>query len=579
VDASLNNILTVLNQNFAQINYSLGILNGNVQDLESGLLEIQGELNRIEQYLLGWTTSLSKEQFVQAMNGCLGYRARTGADIGFAQYVNCENVAYTQAHDTALDQLWAGLDTPDYTDGNIYPTLYNFPLSVDINYLAQFPTKNLILPALSSTRLANPNEWALGARAYLQLASEWPQYASQVSSSRLDDLINVGTPLQQAVQNANSTKSGNTISGNQPLFAAVANKYGGAISGFQTAAQGVVDGYIADPVNGITSSATGIALSLFAGGANQHTSWRPSIGSISFCGGTAVGSAPTNVLQPVPDLYAFSQGYLSSGQLSMCIQQVQWLNLHSVAPFGIGGQGADALHGQGCAVGDVTVSFLGMPNEVVVGYNDGEGYWPRGGFVGFTNCLIGTISVTIDVQFGGATILTATAGQDAIAGFSYSTYYHNAVFGPIDPTAFVIANWTGVGDWRSTGLNLFQRLINSYQFVQLPQPQILSTIVTQLDGVARTHEQNIYRNISNAFGIASPVQSAGPSLAAGKLLLQAFGNLGLPNSLQTNDGLHALLYGNQSILDTSAVQSDFVGFSTGAIPDTTDNKITDEIVK
>src|SRR5262249_52744286 len=98
VDASLNTILTTLNQNFNQIDYQLGVLHGDATAIATGLLDLQAELNRLEQYLFAWTTSLSRQQFTLILNDCLGYLARTGTDIGFPQYQNCENAFYTWAH-------------------------------------------------------------------------------------------------------------------------------------------------------------------------------------------------------------------------------------------------------------------------------------------------------------------------------------------------------------------------------------------------------------------------------------------------------------------------------------------------
>src|SRR5262249_51202365 len=152
------------------------------------------------------------------------------ADIGQSQYNGCENNFYTWANDNALDQLWAGLVQPSYNDSNIYSTFLNLPLSVNINYLAQFPGQNLGMPALTSTRIANPNEWILGSRAYLQLAHEWRQYATQISSSRLNDLIQIGTNLQQAAQRANSTGAAPGILPNQSLFTGVTGKYNAGIT-------------------------------------------------------------------------------------------------------------------------------------------------------------------------------------------------------------------------------------------------------------------------------------------------------------------------------------------------------------
>lgn len=218
VDAKLNTILATLNNNFALINYQLGVLNGDARAIQAGLLDVQTQLNQLQQYTLAYNQAQSKATLVSEMNGCLNYAAvHNGADIGQLPYNGCENDFYTWAHDNALDQLWAGLLQPSYSDSNIYSTFLNFPFSVNVNYLAQFPGQNLGLPALTGTRISNPNEWVLGARSYLELAHEWRPYATQINSSRLDDLIQIGTNLQQAAQNVNSIKSGTLISSNQNL--------------------------------------------------------------------------------------------------------------------------------------------------------------------------------------------------------------------------------------------------------------------------------------------------------------------------------------------------------------------------
>src|SRR5262249_2652295 len=93
----------------------------------------------------------------------------------------------------------------------------------------------------------------------------------------------------------------------------------------------------------------------------------------------------------------------------------------------------------------------------------------------------------------------------------------------------------------------------------------------------KSYQQSLYNQIYADFSAATAVQDAGQLLTGTKLLAQAYVNFGLPNSLQSSDALHSLLYGSQSILDASAVQSDFFGFSTASIPDTTNKKSVDDI--
>jgi uncharacterized protein (TIGR03437 family) len=586
VDAQLNTILKTLNTNFALINYQLGTLSGDINAIQASLLDVETQLNQLAVYSLAFAQTQEYETMIQNLNACLNYRTvHNGADIGQQPYNTCENALYTAATSQASDQIWAGLQNPSFADSALYNLFENnnvtgvcagcaSPFSILVNFLAGYPAASLNLPALASTRLPNPDIWNLMARSYLQLAREWPGYTATINSSRLNDVIQQGQNLRQAMHAANSSATGATIAPNPTIFNALVNKYKSAVSGVQSAAQADLNSYVANPANGVTNPSTGISLSLFAGGVNQKTSWRPPISSFSLCGGSTVGVAPSNLLSSAPDLYAFAQGYLSSGQLSMCISQVQWTNLHNVQPYG---------GGYGCKVGDVSFQMGVPPNEVYVGYTDGEGFYPQSRyFAEFTSCLAGTLSVTIALGFNGTNILSYTGTQDAVAGFSYDIVsgfnnVTNKTFGPMDPISFLLANWTATGDWRSNGLNLSQRLNTSYQASPSPQPQLLASIAAQLDSVAQKHQQNVYKNIAADFGVASAVQSAGQFLTATKLLTQAYASLGLPSSLQTNDVFRAALYGTGGLEDAAAVQLDFSAYAASSIPDTTDNKLADEI--
>src|SRR5262245_44338975 len=123
--------------------------------------------------------ALSKEQLIQTINDCLGFKVRTGTDMTFERFTTCENTFYSWSHHTALDELWAGLHQLDFRDSNIFPALLNSPLSVNLNYLASFPSQNLQLQPLATVRLSNPNEWLLGSPAYLQLICWKPGWKSQ----------------------------------------------------------------------------------------------------------------------------------------------------------------------------------------------------------------------------------------------------------------------------------------------------------------------------------------------------------------------------------------------------------------
>jgi Bacterial Ig domain len=570
VDASLSNILNVLNQNFGQINFQLGVLQGDVDAIRTSLLDLHAQLDRLQQYLLAWTTSLSRQQLILAMNSCLNYRARTGTDMTFDQYLICENAFYTWAHNTASDELWAGLLVPDCSDAAIFSTLQNNPLPVLSNYVSAFPSCNLGLPPFSTVRLANPDEWILGARAYHQLAAEWPQYAVQINSSRVADLIQIGLDLLQASQNASAITGSVPLTGNRAVPAAIAAKYNDARNGLNTALQAVVDNYINDPANRITDPVTGLHLNLSVSARQQGGTWLPPLTNMTQCSGTGPALAvPANLMPFVPQLYTFSQGYLNSGQIDMCIDQLQWTNERTVASPNL------------CPAADILPlkdSCVGVPNG---GF--GLKGLPLYDYKPYDLKTFARIMVVVKVRFTGVPILSATAISDLDTleredGYSCSgpPFLPCNTLPAIPVTMLTDIVSAAAQNWES-GLSLKAKLDGSPQVSQEPQPQLIDGIVAHIDTLLRQHQQKIYSQMSAAFDGVGLVQTAGQRLTQCKLLLQAYVNFGLLSRLESNDYFWSLIYGDQSILDAAAVQADLAVYSTSGIFDTTFNKLADEM--
>lgn len=576
VDATLNTILTTLNQDFALINYQLGVLNGDAHAIQVGLLDVQTQLNQLAVYALAYAQTQEYETLVQYLNGCLNYRTvHNGADIDLSQYNTCENQLFTWANNNVTDQLWAGVQQPDYSDGNIYNVFLNSsvtgvcsgcasPFSTDVNYLAQFPVQNLGLPALAPLRLPNPEMWTLVARAYLQLAREWPQYAVTINSVHFDDLIQVGTSLQQAIHKGNSAGSGAGIVTNQMLFNAVVNKYNAAIGGLQTAIQGDLNTYVAG-----LPTPNGISLNLFGGGANQHASWRPSVGSMGFCSGAGetLTPAPSNLFSFVPDIFAFAQGYFSLGSLTMCISNVQWVG--PIDPFTYPPFEPNAY-----------AYCFGRAYDVPLSVEPGIVFEPNIGWVipNLTDCTFAKVQTTVSIMFNGSPVLSATATTSdyLVSWFHTDDGMGNAFDYSVDPRYAVQWVWLPSNRCGYTCGDMLAQLMGAAAVPQAT-PQLLNSVAAQIDAAIGNYQHSLYANIASHFGAATPVQSAGQFLSGTKLLSRAYANFGLPGVLQTSDGLHGLLYGSGSIPDASAVQSDFTSFSTATISNTTDNKIVYEI--
>jgi hypothetical protein len=585
VDSELNNILKTLTENFDAVDYKLGIIRGDIGRINANLLDIQAGLSRLEQYSFAWTSALSKEQLIQTMNGCLGYATRTGQDIGLQQYLNCENAFYTWAHDTSQDELWAGLQQPDYTNSNIYNILLNFPLSVDVNYVAQLPSHNLGLPALSGARLPNPNEWTLGARAYLQLAYEWPQYAKQINRSRIDDVIQLGTIYRQAVQSSNSITNGDTIKANQPLFTVVANKSHDAVSSLQSAIQTTVDNFAADPSNHLVDPSKSQTLNLW-GPPTQSTSFIPSAlagPTIPGCGGDVNAyRVPPNLITLLPPvLINAAQLDLTKVSVCMSFSQMYAGYLYQTSYLALQTFNIQVNTGTG-TVWNQVIYALGVTGYFGSAAACNLMIWEQG------HCddpdarpVVSTPFFTISQNPIGTPI--PAPGPGAVCNdFKICTC------APLGSTtslwSYTSPQWVDFMKQNSglyiCGLFMQQSpLVNLFVADSITTSSLTSqqsaALSEQITGRFRTYQQKLYGLIAADISNGGAVPAA-HLLNGTKLLAQAYVNFGLPMSLQTHDDLRSLLYGDQSILDDSAVQADFRAFSASSIPDTTDNKISDE---
>ena len=111
---------------------------------------------------------------VEAINGFLGFRERTGEDLSLADFREAENVFFSWGNDHAKDVLQAGPVDRNFTDDGIAAEISRLPLATNVNYLREFPAERLGLAPLSAARLANPFDWIVAGEAYAQLHEESP---------------------------------------------------------------------------------------------------------------------------------------------------------------------------------------------------------------------------------------------------------------------------------------------------------------------------------------------------------------------------------------------------------------------
>jgi Big-like domain-containing protein len=609
VNTNLNTILTTLNQNFALINFTLGTVQGSVTDVQRSLLDVEATLNGIAWYNLAYQQAQEGDQLMLSVNGCLNYRAtHNGQDIGSSAFDGCQNTFFTWAQTNAKNAIWAPLPA-SFADSAVYGFFEDFanpavcpggcqtPFSVAINFLSLFPAQNLGLAPLSPTILPDPDQYILGARMFLLMAHQWPQYQRGLNvTSYINQLITIGTTLQQGLQNANSQVVNGQNTPNTQLFNALTSKYSTHVQNLATALNGDVQSYINNPANAVTKN--GYAPQLWTAGANQKYSWRPSIPNIQFCDGTGPSlPAPANLLSAVPDLYAISQNYLGQGQLSMCISGVQWVTTSVVNTPASCPSPSTTIPGPGYRDSNPDSKTYCLAVQTNPG-----GRTPVYKFVPGDVSTFAAIQVNLAVTFGGTMIATTSVVSTASivqldqtyrctgrygGGAMWGTAAGYGACGLIIPAPYDNPGWASIStttdlraalaqNWTS-GLNLLG-LLSSTSPTQVPQPPILESIAAQLDSMLSGFQHGIYVQAANDFNAAgTPLQTACQLIAGDKYLLQAYASIGLPESMARNDALVGSLYGDQAIPDCSALQQYFQATSTSSITDDTDNKFNDEV--
>ncbi len=237
VDQSLTTIFNTMNQQYSNIIISLAqiaTLQGSVDDIQSSLVNVQASLDRIEQdVFVGFQTIERDQDLIEPENAALFYELQNpGKTMSWNEYAvlpNYENDFYTYAASYAADANLSPYISLDLAGSDLNSQLAARPLAANLNYIAQFLSTNLGQRTLGSWPLANPQEWFMGAYAYMQLAGENPMLFRE-KGLRLPAIISAGQNLSNFC--GSLTFNGPNI--NWPFYTALENYYANNLISFNT---------------------------------------------------------------------------------------------------------------------------------------------------------------------------------------------------------------------------------------------------------------------------------------------------------------------------------------------------------
>ncbi|HWO17295.1 MAG TPA: hypothetical protein VNO30_00905 [Kofleriaceae bacterium] len=244
VDRKLDAIYSTMVQQFELVDWNLGVLNENVEEVQSALYGVQVNLDRIDRNVYAFLDAIEREPLVNGIAGWLGYRERLGVDLSLTDFGIAENLFFTWAKFTAADAVQAGPAGRLFDDASLLSEL-NYPLATNINYLREMPPLRLGAAPLASGRLANPLTWIVAAESYAQLGEEWPAYALTVNPTPIDPAQT--TRLARLVGTGEDTAGGLDAIASAPLVNGLATLYEGRFTALMTAIADFEAQFEADP--------------------------------------------------------------------------------------------------------------------------------------------------------------------------------------------------------------------------------------------------------------------------------------------------------------------------------------------
>lgn len=517
IDAELNAIYTTMQERFDLIDIELGKINGKLDAIQESLLALDLRLSRLERNTFELIDAVGRRPLLEAINGGLRYQERTGLPMPYEpQFVDFENALHTWGVLHAYDALAIGPSQRDYSPGALLRELNTYPMDANLNYLDGWLRANG-LPPIANKVIASPRDWMLAARAYTQLGSEWPQHMRRINPDRQRQLDAAGADIETALRNltaspAGAGSQGSGAAGNEVIFTGVISYYQGALDRLDAGIQPLEANYVLE----VQTQQLGRAepFNLY-GGIDQPLAFQsPGLRSMTYGDGAALLPAPANLPARIEGFNRFNAA-----------------EYFAISP---------------------TVQMTATMSSVLLGGRPAPGCKPDPDVCP----LIGNLRVQVRALAGPVLLAQweLDAGQVTLP----------VVGGDVEePAAYTARRWG----------NLQPRFEQEAQPVALTPEQAAAraALYGELGGALEarlgSYQQTLYRRILGELNAGS-LQGAAAEVAGARSLLDNVATLGLAHAVSSDDLLHAMLYGNQRLVDAGQVMQTYAISGTQPITGT-----------
>ena len=175
IEKRLNKMYLGLLNRLAEMDFDLGQIEGNVDELQLALYDLHSELQRLNRSVHAFLEAAHRRELVEAINGFLRFRERTGEDLGLQELPDRREPVLQLGQRPREGRAAGRSGGPQLRRRRAsFGEITSLPLATNVNYLRRFPAERFNLAALSALRLANPFDWIVAGEAYAQLCEESP---------------------------------------------------------------------------------------------------------------------------------------------------------------------------------------------------------------------------------------------------------------------------------------------------------------------------------------------------------------------------------------------------------------------
>lgn len=518
VEETLAVIYQTMELRFAQIDFQLGIVRGDVNQIRTDLVRVHAYLDRLEQNIFDWVQAGFRRDLVRAINGTIHYsETYPGKKMSFDTFAAAENEFYSQGYSFASDPLQVDYLSRGYLEADLYRELNKGMSNRNLPYVLEWIRRNWsmrLMPDIS--KVPDAVHWQLAVDAYLALGRENPDYRAETNPQRLKSLLDVGKSALSAREALTTLQTPNGPKANRLV-------YDSALKLYERKVKALIDR---------------LDLSTNTFNTDQKHAWIKTIDPWK------------EVNQETAHVANFSKVVISHPIAGLPWKETTAIYpnnvLNFVRPFVIAdylGMGKLSIATSLSAVDARNVQGLGTSpcNSTQCGYTE----------------LHGKPRLQISIRYKGKLIYYKVYTHDKEM---LLWYFPRLCSGPpawnsCGEEKFLQDNW-------EQGIKLRERLeaqaVDSPYFTENDKrnrDQLLLQVTQQFDSMARSYQKELYTHLTNEFTRSSSIFDAARELSGAKALLNTMLTLGMPEAVETNEILHGLMHGMERLPDEEAVSA------------------------